>query len=104
MAEGDGLLNGTRLSDIFNFPRKSFTLFHFTDRATWLPLALETLFWRVTGTIVGTLPSAQRRRARAILEQSVTRIGCASQASNRRFQVSEAADPTRIADVARTPA
>jgi len=41
------------LSDIFDFPRKSFTRFHFTDRSSWLALALETLFWRVAGTIVG---------------------------------------------------
>ena len=43
-----------RLSDIFDFPRKSFTLFQFTDQATWLLLALEALFWGATGTIVGT--------------------------------------------------
>jgi hypothetical protein len=40
---------------IFIFPRKSFTLFHFTDRASWLVLALRAHFWRVTGTIVGTV-------------------------------------------------
>jgi len=50
-----------RLSDIFDFPRKSFTLFHFADRATWLLLALEALSWRVTGTIVGTAQRSARR-------------------------------------------
>jgi hypothetical protein len=40
-----------RLSDIFDFPRKSFSGFYFPDRASWLPLALEALFWRVTGTM-----------------------------------------------------
>ena len=28
---------------------------HFTDRASWLVLALRAHFWRVTGTIVGTV-------------------------------------------------
>ena len=37
-----------RLSDTFDFPRKSFRLFHFTYQATWLALALEALFWRVS--------------------------------------------------------
>jgi len=46
-----------RLSDTFDFPRKSFRLFHFTYQATWLALALEALFWRVSGTIVGTVPT-----------------------------------------------
>jgi hypothetical protein len=49
------LLNGNRLSDIFDSPRKSFRLFTFFNQATWLVLALEMLFWRVTGTIVGTV-------------------------------------------------
>ena len=40
--------------DIFDFPRKSFAIFYFPDRASWLALALDTLFWRVSRTIVGT--------------------------------------------------
>ena len=44
-----------RPSTIFIFPRKYFTLFHFTDRASWLVLALRAHFSRVTGTIVGTV-------------------------------------------------
>jgi hypothetical protein len=48
-----------RLSDIFDFPRKSFTLFHFTDRLSRLALALDTLSWRVSGTIVGTVLSSR---------------------------------------------
>jgi hypothetical protein len=42
-----------RLSGNLSFPRESFTLFHIHDRASWLALALEAHFWRVTGTIVG---------------------------------------------------
>jgi len=35
--DANGLLQTEiRLSTIFVFSRKSFTLFHFTDRATWL--------------------------------------------------------------------
>jgi hypothetical protein len=30
----------------------------FPDRASWLAWALDTLFWRVSGTIVGTVPYA----------------------------------------------
>ena len=37
--------------------------FTFFDRSTWLVLALETLFWRVTGTIMGTNPKARPTRA-----------------------------------------
>ena len=33
---------------------KSIDEVYFADRASWLPLALEALFWRVTGTIVET--------------------------------------------------
>jgi hypothetical protein len=47
------------LSDIFAFPRKSFTYFHFTDRSSWLALALGTPFCRVSGTIVGTVLSSR---------------------------------------------
>jgi hypothetical protein len=35
-----------RLSDIFDVPRKSFTIFYFLDRARWLPLALEAVLSR----------------------------------------------------------
>jgi hypothetical protein len=38
---GRFLLNGNRLSDIFDFPRKPITLFHFTNRSSWLALALD---------------------------------------------------------------
>jgi hypothetical protein len=48
------LLNKNLHLGIFEFSRKSFTLFHFTDRSSWLAMALDTLFWRVAGTIVGT--------------------------------------------------
>ena len=37
---------------------------HFANRATWLPLALEALFWRVAGTIVGTVPLRDERLSR----------------------------------------
>src|SRR5687768_14340779 len=43
----------TRNLDIFDFHRKPFTLFHFTDRSSRLTLALETQLCRVSGTIVG---------------------------------------------------
>jgi hypothetical protein len=58
--------------DTFNFPRKSFRFFYFSEQATWLVLALEALFWRVTGTIVGTVPPR---------DAAVRRIGCPSQPS-----------------------
>jgi hypothetical protein len=38
------LLNGNPPSDIFDFPRKSFTSCHVSDRTIWLVLALEALF------------------------------------------------------------
>ena len=44
----------TRLSTNLDFPRKSFTACHFSDQTIWLALAVETRFWRATGTIVGT--------------------------------------------------
>ena len=37
-----------------NFNALRWPFFHFLDRASWLALALETPFWRVTGTMVGT--------------------------------------------------
>ena len=43
------------LSAIVDFPRKSFALSQFTDRATCLWLALKALLWRLRGTIVGTV-------------------------------------------------
>ena len=49
------ILLNPRLSDIVDFPRKCFTYFNFLGRASWLLLALEACFWRVTGTIVGTI-------------------------------------------------
>jgi len=54
----NGLLNGNP-SDILSFPPKSFTLFHFYDRASWLVLALEVPFWEFAGTISGTVLSRQ---------------------------------------------
>jgi hypothetical protein len=45
----------TRLSTNLDFPRKSFIIFYFPDRASWLALALNALFWRVSGTIAGTV-------------------------------------------------
>jgi hypothetical protein len=44
-----------RLPTIFGFSRKSFRLFSFSDRATWLLLALATPFWCAAGTIAGTV-------------------------------------------------
>jgi len=41
-----------RLSDIFDFPRRSSRFNDFPDRATWLLLALKAPFCRVTGTIL----------------------------------------------------
>ena len=59
---------------------------------------------RVTGTFVWRLSvAADVPRTGASRGASIASVGCASQASNRRLQVSEAADPARIADVARTP-
>src|SRR5262245_53621828 len=43
----------TRVSANLNVPRKFFTLFYFFDRARWLMLALDALFWRAAGTIAG---------------------------------------------------
>src|SRR6185436_10054433 len=43
---------------MFVFPRKSFTLFHFTVRSNGLALPLETLFWRVSGTSWGQFSAA----------------------------------------------
>ena len=48
-----------RLSGHPQFPPKSFTLFHFYDRASWLVLALEVPFWELAGTISGTVLSLQ---------------------------------------------
>ena len=48
------------LSDIVDFSRNSFKFFRFADRASWLALGLETPFWPVAGTIVGTNVPAQR--------------------------------------------
>jgi hypothetical protein len=41
-------------------PCRSFAIFYFPDRAGWLVLALDTLFWRVSWTIVGTVPTTRR--------------------------------------------
>ena len=49
-----GLLNGNSPSPDLDCPRKSFTFFHFFDRASWLTLALDMLFWGVSETIEGT--------------------------------------------------
>ena len=38
------------------FLANPFTFIYFPNRATWLLLAPEALFWRVAGTIVGTVP------------------------------------------------
>ena len=62
MAEGGGLLNGNLPLGNLQFSRKSFTPYHFPDRARWLLLALEARFWRLAGTIVGTGSEAQRIR------------------------------------------
>jgi hypothetical protein len=49
------LRNADQHFGIFVFPRKSFSFVKFTDQASWLVLAPETLFWRLTGTIAGTI-------------------------------------------------
>ena len=47
------------LSATFDFPRKSFDCFSFSNQLTWLLLAPEAPFWGATGTIAGTvLPCA----------------------------------------------
>jgi len=48
VAEGGGL------STSVVFPSKSNYFNNFRNRATWLLLALEGLFWQLTGTISGT--------------------------------------------------
>jgi hypothetical protein len=48
--------DGAELSDILDLPPEFFTLFHFGDRASWRALAPDALFWRVTGTTLGTGP------------------------------------------------
>jgi hypothetical protein len=44
----------------------NFLVNHFTDRTSWLALALEARFWRLAGTILGT-----------ILKSAPNRGGCA---------------------------
>ena len=41
--------------------------FNFTDPASWLVLALETLFWQITGTIAGTILEPRPQAGRASL-------------------------------------
>jgi hypothetical protein len=52
--------------------RNPVTLLHFTDRSSWLALAGDTLFWRVSGTIVGTVRVVAIRRR----PTSVLALGC----------------------------
>ena len=60
MAEGDGLLNVDQsVLAIFGFPRKSFSFFHFTERANWAGVGLGQAVLPRRRDIVGTLP--QRR-------------------------------------------
>jgi hypothetical protein len=66
----------TRLSSNLDVPRKSFAIFYFPDRARWLVLALEMLFWRVAGTVLGTVPPRDECRRR---------LGCPSQPSTSRL-------------------
>jgi len=60
VTSADGLAENTRTmvssshGSFVDFPRESFTLCYFSNQAIWLALALETLFLRVSGTIVGT--------------------------------------------------
>ncbi len=61
-----------------DFPRKSFRLFTFFNQATWLVLALETLFWRVTGTIVGTVPHETSVAADALVTMCKLTAGAMS--------------------------
>jgi hypothetical protein len=58
VAEGDGLLNADQPVGHFRFSSQIKPLNKFLDRASWLLLAPEALFWRLTGTIVGTAHSA----------------------------------------------
>jgi hypothetical protein len=60
--KGSGSIDGHPPLGIFDFARKSFALFHSTDRSRWLALALDTLFWRVAATIVATAPLVEQRR------------------------------------------
>jgi hypothetical protein len=55
VAEGDGLLNADQHFGHRVFPRKSSRFNHFLNHATWLLLALEVPFWKLAGTILGTL-------------------------------------------------
>ena len=43
-----------------------FTFFDVTERSRWLALALHTLFWRVSGTIVGTGARAKSALSRRL--------------------------------------
>src|SRR2546425_1042011 len=60
VTSADGLAENTRTmvssshGSFVDFPRESFTLCYFSNQAIWLALALETLFLRVSGTIVAT--------------------------------------------------
>jgi hypothetical protein len=49
------------LSAIVVFPRKFSRFNYFLDRPTWLLLALEALFWKLAGTILGTTFTAVDR-------------------------------------------
>jgi hypothetical protein len=70
------------LSDILNFPRKSFRFFSFSDQAKWLALALEALFRRVTGTIVGRIFVIAIRRSGESITPRVECLGQTSRASS----------------------
>ncbi len=62
------MLNGNPPLGDLDFPRKSVTFCHFSNQTIWLALALKALFWRVTGTIVGTVLRAFVPSARTALE------------------------------------
>jgi hypothetical protein len=55
------LLNADQHFGHRRFPRKSFSSYHIADCATWLPLAVIGRFWRLAGTISGTVAHELRR-------------------------------------------
>jgi hypothetical protein len=88
LPRSDGIVSGRRdgesrvgrfakrksASTIFEFPRKFLTVFYFPHRASWLALTLDMLFWRVTGTIVGTVPSSRCSSSDTFLTPRLERL------------------------------